>query len=138
MLVVTAALGSAVSQVPFQTAAKGYRSGVAEFAQIVVRNQAEWAALWKKHTSFESNPAPPPAIDFSKETVAAVFLGERPTGGHEVEIVRIDKNATGVSASFVEKRPPQGAIVTQSFTQPFHIVRFATQGSGSVGFRRLP
>ena len=127
-----------MSQVPFQTVAKGHRSGIRASSQVVVRNQAEWAALWKNHTSFEANAAPPPTIDFSKEIAVGVFLGEKPTGGHEVEILRIDKeDGAGVSVSFVERQPPAGSVVTQAFTQPFHIVQLSAQGSATVTFRRL-
>jgi hypothetical protein len=124
--------------ISFQTIARGDRSGIIEFSQVVVRNQADWTALWKKHASVQSNPAPLPAVDFTKEAVVAVFLGKRPTGGHEVEIVSVEQTADSLSVSYVERQPPPGSIVTQAFTQPFHIVRLSSQGSATVTFRRLP
>jgi hypothetical protein len=36
-----------------------------------------------------------------------------------------------------EKTPLPGGIVTQAITQPFHIVRVAINGTGTVGFRRI-
>jgi hypothetical protein len=132
--------GSAMfaNQVAVQTVLKGYQSGVRESVQIVARSQSEWSALWKRHTLTEPTPPPLPNIDFSKEIVVAVFLGEKPTGGHDVEITRTEQNNDALLVSFVEKQPKPGGLATQAFTQPFHIVRIATQSSVTVSFRRLP
>lgn len=129
---------TAASQVAFQTVAKGYRSGLREPAQTVVRSQSEWNALWQKHSSIETNPPPPPAIDLNKEIVIGVFLGEKPTGGYDVEIVSVERSDGTLTVSFKEKSPQPGGITTQAFTQPFHIVRIATTGSEKIVFRRLP
>src|SRR5262245_50495020 len=40
-----------MSPVDFQSVNKGYRSGVREPLQSVVRNQAEWLELWRKHAT---------------------------------------------------------------------------------------
>jgi hypothetical protein len=136
--ILMAAAADKVHSVSHHSVAKGHRSGIGSFTAIVVRSAPEWTALWKKHTSSEPNPPPPPTIDFANETVAGVFLGEQPTGGYEVEIVRIEKDAAAITLSFIEKQPPPGGIVTQALTQPFHIVRFSAQGSGTIAFRRLP
>jgi hypothetical protein len=124
------------SQVSFQTISKGDRSGVREFQQQVVRNQREWETLWQRHTATETNPPIAPVVDFNKEIVIAVFLGEKPTGGHTVEIVRIDRNNDELEILFKEVTPPPGGIVTQALTQPFHIVRIAKNGEPKVTFRR--
>jgi hypothetical protein len=50
--------------------------------------------------------------------VLGAFLGERPTGGYGVEIVRICDGRI-----VVERRsPPEDAIVTQALTAPYHMV----------------
>ena len=125
-------------QVSFDTVSKGNRSAVREPLEAVARNQADWKALWQKHVPTEPNSAALPAIDFSREIVIAVFLGEKPTGGHDIEITRMERSDDRLLVSFIERRPPPGSLVTQAFTQPFHIVKVAAQGSGTVSFRRLP
>ena len=129
--------GNGVSRVPFETIAKGYRSGVLGSLQTAARNPADWTALWKKHASTDSNFPPLPAIDFTKEIAVAVFLGEKPTGGHDIEITSVERSGDNLVVSFVERSPQPGGVVTQAFTQPFHIVRVAAQSSGTVNFRRL-
>lgn len=126
------------AQISFQTIAKGHRSGVLGPLQAVARNQGDWAALWKKHTSIESNPPPLPDSDFAKHVVVAVFAGEKPTGGHDIEITSVERVDERLLVSFAERSPSPGTIVTQAFTQPFHIAKVASQGSATVSFRRLP
>jgi hypothetical protein len=124
------------SQVSFQTISKGNRSGVRDFQQRIVRNQNEWEGLWRQHTATEANPSTPPAVDFNKEIVIAVFLGEKPTGGHTVELIQIDRNNGELEILFKEAAPPPGGIATQALTQPFHMVRVAMNGNPKVSFRR--
>jgi PrcB C-terminal len=120
----------------FQTVAKGSRSGVREPLQISIRSQAEWDALWKRHVSIETNPPPPPVIDFNKQIVIGVFLGEKPTGGYDVEIIRAEQTDGALVIHYREKNPPPGGIVIQALTQPFHIIRVARDNNLTPAFRR--
>jgi len=114
---------------------KGYLSGIREPLQKVVRNQAEWLELWRKHTS-DFNTTPPTVL-FDQEIVAAVFLGDKPTGGYDVTIVRAERSGDELVIYYLEQAPPPGGIVTQAFMQPFHIVRIPSKDVGpKVTFRR--
>jgi hypothetical protein len=117
------ACGAAVGAVPFATLGKGINSGIREPAQVVVRSQSEWVALWGRHMRTRTAPPPPPAIDFSQEMVVALFLGERPTGGYEIEVTRVERTDTGLSIRFRVKKPEPGAMLMQVLTQPFHLIK---------------
>jgi hypothetical protein len=134
-----AAQGNSISpnQVTLQTIAKGVRSGIRESLQTVARSQTEWQALWQNHASIQANQPPPPAIEFSDQIVVAVFLGDKPTGGYEISIISAEQTNGVLTVSYSEKEPRPGAITTQSFTQPFHIVRIAIPRAEKVVFRRL-
>ena len=123
-------------QVAFQTIAKGPRSGVREFQQQIARNQREWKTLWQRHSATETNTPPPPVVDFNREIVVAVFLGEKPTGGFAVEIVRVGPQNGELAIDFREINPASGAMVAQGLTQPFHIVRIDGEVGTKVTFRR--
>jgi len=122
--------------ISFQTVVKGSRSGVREPLQMVIRSQAEWDALWKRHVSIETNPPPPRAIDFNKEIVIGVFLGEKPTGGYDVEIIRAEQTDGALIIRYREKNPPPGGIVIQALTQPFHIIKAVRDDNFTATFRR--
>jgi hypothetical protein len=112
------------------TLARGSYSQVADRTERAARTQDEWQALWKLHGA--SQPAA--TVDFAKEMIAAVFLGTRPTGGYDVEIVATRREANAVVVEYVEHRPPADAIVTQALTSPFHIVKLP-RTDGPVRFR---
>lgn len=114
---------------------KGYGSGVREPQQSLIRTQAEWLELWRKHTN-DFN-ATPPTIFFDQEVVAAVFLGEKPTGGYDITIVRAERSDEELIIYYREKAPAPGSILVQVFTQPFHMVRINRQDLATkVTFRR--
>ena len=118
------------------TVVRGHRSGIRDSLQTVIRNQDEWKALWKRHSSTDTNPSPTPIIDFNCEMVVGIFLGEKNTGGYEIEIVRAERRNSSLYFYYREKSPPPSAMVTQALTQPFHLVRVAKYDNPQVIFRR--
>jgi len=118
------------------TVVRGHRSGIRDSLQTVIRNQDEWKALWKRHSSTDTNPSPALIIDFNREMVVGIFLGEKPTGGYEVEIVRAEQRDSSLYFYYREKIPSPGAMVTQALTQPFHLVKVPKYENLQVIFRR--
>jgi hypothetical protein len=118
------------------TVEKGYRSGIRGPLQAVIRNPDEWNAFWKRHSSTDTHPALPPIVDFDRELVVGIFLGEKPTGGYQVEIVRGERRDSSLYFYYREESPRPGAMVTQALTQPFHLVKVAKYQNPQVIFRR--
>ena len=105
-----------------RTIAKGAFSGYQQPAHLIVTNETQWAEVWKKHSAQEKPAKPLPKVDFDKETVLFVALGQKTTGGYSVEISRVDE-IVGKTAAFVKTLAPKpGGIQLQSLTAPFHIV----------------
>jgi len=128
--------GKVETRLSIATVGKGDRSGIRGPLQTVIRNQDEWKAFWKRHSFIDTNPALAPIIDFEREMVVGIFLGEKHTGGYEVEIVRAERSDSALYFYYREKSPPPGAIVTQALTQPFHLVKLAKYENLQVIFRR--
>jgi len=116
------ACAATAATMPFATLAKGLASGVGQPTQIVVRSQTDWAALWSRHMRTQIAPPPPPSVDFSRDMVLALFMGERPTGGYAIEVTRIERTDHGLSVHYLTSRPDPSAMQTQALTQPFHLV----------------
>ena len=114
------------------TVSQGSRSAIEEPRDVTVRTLAEWQALWKQHGGNEAAPA----IDFTKEMIAAVFLGTRSTGGYAVDIRATRREGAALVIEYAEQAPGRDAIVTQALTSPFHIVRLP-RSAGEVRFRRV-
>ena len=64
--------GGNPQQVSFSVLRRGADSMLFPKQHQVARNQSEWASLWQKHRRTGGTP---PAIDFSRDMVVAVFLG---------------------------------------------------------------
>jgi len=96
---------------------KGFYSTHQKEAQLVIREEKEWKELWSK-VGFTRIA---PLVDFSQYMVVAVFMGEKPTGGYQIEIINIEEKMDHLLVYYKEVTPPKGAIVTQAFTQPYHL-----------------
>jgi hypothetical protein len=114
------------------TVSQGSRSAIDELKEATARTPAEWQALWKQHGGNEAAPA----VDFTKEMIAAVFLGTRSTGGYTVDIRATRREGPALVIEYAEQAPGRDDIVTQALTSPFHIVRLP-QYAGDVRFRRV-
>jgi hypothetical protein len=116
------ACAAVAAAVPFSTLAKGLASGVGQPTQVVVRDPNDWAALWSRHMRTQIAPPPPPTVDFSRDMVVALFMGERSTGGYAIEVTRIERIDSSLSVHYRITRPDPGAMQAQALTQPFHLV----------------
>jgi len=117
----------------FTNIAKGDASGQQTAKQVTVRTAAEWAALWKDHAPTEKMPA----VDFAKDMVVGIFLGSKPSAGHEVEIVAVRTEQKDLIVEYVQKQPGRGTMAAQLLTEPFHLVA-VPKHAGTVRFMHVP
>ena len=100
---------------------EGQHSGIKESTAVAVKDAQQWRELWSRHDS--ANPAP--EVDFSKETVVVVVLGERQSAGSRVEIVvqkdPIDSNRLNVF--YREVASARKSFSAQVQCHPFAIVK---------------
>jgi uncharacterized membrane protein len=122
------------------TIARGDSSGIVGSRRAVVRDAADWLALWVDHAGPET---PVPEVDFGSRMVAAVFAGERPTPGYEIEITGTGRAGRALVLAVTERSPAAGTVAAQMLVSPFHIVtlprydgdvRFA-DGTDAAGIR---
>ena len=64
-----------------------------------------------------------PIVDFKKETVVAVFMGARNTGGYRVSITTVKKQKKKLVIRVLEEEPGAKDMVTTVLTQPYCIVK---------------
>jgi len=111
------------SDIAFETIAQGSNSGHKEAAQYAITDQAEWETLWATVYTTQEPVPPVPDIHFEEQTVLAVFQGEHSTGGYAIRITNIKEGNGVLEVSVDEQSPGPGDIVTQAFTQPYHVVK---------------
>lgn len=103
--------------------AEGTRSAITEPLQRVLRDAGALRALWDAHAAYLIPPPAPPAIDFSTNTIAAVFAGDQPTGGHALTVSGLRRSPNGWVLSVSLLKPGPGCPATQAITQPWLMVR---------------
>lgn len=101
------------------TIAQGDGSAVATARRTIVRDAAEWRALWAAHAGPDS---PVPAVDFASRMVAAAFAGERPNPGYTIEITDARRAGPVLTLAVDERGPTGGVISAQVIVAPFHMV----------------
>jgi len=133
--------------VSIETIAKGDGSRLVEPRRFVVRDPQAFAAVWAAHAGPDT-PVPP--VDFRTRMVVAVFAGQRPTPGFEVDITGTRRDGAALVVIVDEKGPPPSVVSAQILVSPFHVVtlprengeiRFNTAdpiGHGTIVFKPSP
>ena len=118
----------------FETLVQGASSQITTKEEAVIENQDVWLGFWEKHKTgdfpspkgaFAPSSGSLPEVDFTKELVIAVFLGEQPTGGYAlgIEEITLRQREAEVEVTVDVTRPNPRDLVTQVLTQPFHIIK---------------
>jgi hypothetical protein len=115
-----------------KTIERGQTSWIDSPRQAVARTVEEWTRLYRAH-----NPdKPPPAVDFSKDMVLAVFLGSRSTAGYGVDIIGMKDVNGALVVQYRQTQPPPGAITAQVITTPYQMVAVPAR-AGDVLFEKV-
>lgn len=65
-----------------------------------------------------------PKVDFTKNMVVAVFMGQLSSGGNRVEIEKIEETGDAVQVYVREIQPGGGDMTSMAITNPFIFVEF--------------
>jgi hypothetical protein len=111
--------------VEFQTLAKNVMSGHAEKMNYVITSKEEWEALWDKISSIYLPRPAAPEVDFSGESVIAVFQGSQPSSGYSTTVTRLVKSGKKLKVLVREVLPADDCPVLLVITRPYEIIRTA-------------
>lgn len=112
-------------------------SGVDSAVRTVIRTSGEWSALWatlSRNGPFDPNPPAVPAVDFSREMVVFVALGTRSSGGHTIDIVRVERLGDIIEVEVKSTSPGPNCMTTAALTQPTHAM-VVPRTSDAVAFK---
>lgn len=103
----------------------------------LLTNEAQLLALWSRAHSSQLTVPPLPRVDFQRETVVALFVGTRSTGGYSVDVSSVTEENGELYLDVVFGSPGAGAITTQALTSPWVMVR-VQRGGYQVAWLRDP
>ena len=113
---------------PWRVISQGANSRIEEATQEVFQSEDAWRDWWRRHNAvFEyvngkTVEPDPPEVDFSKETVLAVTIGMRSTGGHAVAFTGVDYEGDTLVATLRYTSPGPDDMVTMALTAPYAII----------------
>jgi hypothetical protein len=102
----------------------------------LVKDQNTLRSLWNRAHGAQLQVPPVPEVNFSRETVVALFRGTKPTGGYGIEVESVTLRANELLVDVRLPDPAEGAITTQALTSPWVMIRVLRGGIGVAWVRQ--
>jgi hypothetical protein len=120
---------------------RGVQCGVSEPRFAVFRHADKWQTFWEKGMApYSKRLAQVPSVDFQKDMVIGVFMGEMPEPFYEIEIrsIRQENRPAGevLVVRYREIKKMMGVFVPPFTVQPFHLKRVPLF-DGEVVFQKV-
>jgi len=121
---------------------RGVQCGVIDSRFAIFRHADKWTSFWEKAmASFSKRLEKVPPVDFDKDMVVGVFMGEMPYPFYEIEIrsIREENRPEGGKALVIryrEIKKMMGVFVPPFVVQPFHLKKVPAY-SGEVVFLKV-
>ena len=113
----------------------GAQSSMKDQAVLLISNKEKFDELWK--IAFANNIGPQkPNIDFSKNSVVALFLGEVRSSGYSIELLSI-RSSTGGEFEIAARntKPGRGCVTASVMEYPFFLALTDKPISGKPNLR---
>lgn len=105
-------------------------SGILEPLQVVIHDRKAWEELWKR--IYPHNPPPTPQVDFSRDMLIVVAMGEQNTGGFGIIVDSVHERDDKLHVLVKSFSPGKNCGTSQSLTQPVDIVRVLKSGQAVI------
>lgn len=125
LLIATTALGWTQRGINDGIVWRSYRQGttsrITQPQNFVIQNQGAFDNYWQQSTG---DARAPRDVDFNKELLIAVHLGNRSSGGYRVIIQSVTRVKPGeIKVAYIENEPAPGSFNSAAITSPFEVVR---------------
>lgn len=101
---------------------KGTYGGIPDKVFTIIRDQNTWDRLWSRFTLHRPYKILTPKVDFSKNMVVVLIMGEQPDSGYRIGIGSVKKEGDSTVITYYQAQPadaPGQPPVIPS--QPYHI-----------------
>ena len=109
--------------IPFQILVQDTYGGYASSKFMVIENNNSLIEVFNLLNKSRSPDLEIPVINFEKESVIALFLGEKNSGGYAITIEQVLDKSNKVYVVYKVVSPGVGDMVTSVMTQPFSIIK---------------
>gem|GEM_PF-1717967 len=115
-------LPTPTNTVNWRTFRTGTTSRISGQTMFVLHTENDFVSYWSRSTG-QSGETAPRGVDWNKEKLVAIHLGNRPSSGFKVFVRSIDRGPSLAVIRAVEQTPIPGQYVAQVVSSPFVIVR---------------
>jgi hypothetical protein len=106
----------------FEVVFKSQIGGKKEKSNLIIKNYEEFNALITDLNVEEESFGKLLAIDLEKHDLVACFLGEKTTGGYDIDVADVIFTETTAQIILKDFGPEKNQLVTDAFTSPYLFV----------------
>ena len=110
-------------EIAFEIIAQDDFGGMTESKFITIKDKNSLNEIYNLISKGRMPKLEIPAIDFKKEIVIALFLGEKTSGGHSITVKQIENINDKVIVTYKIDSPKKGEMVTTVMTHPYCIIK---------------
>ncbi|HEY3251351.1 MAG TPA: protease complex subunit PrcB family protein [Ignavibacteria bacterium] len=107
----------------FDSIAHGSYSSIEDKRQVVLRTENEYQKIWDEFYKDLDQMPRIPDVDLKKNTVIAVFMGTKPTGGYDIEIDKVMSVGGKIQVDVIEISPGAKCVTTDAITRPYEFIK---------------
>lgn len=101
----------------------GNNGGFKEKSNQIISDQKEFSKIWDQAFVNYMNKESAPEVDFTKNIVLLIALGEKTSGGHTIKVNSIVESNENTIVNILETCPGKGCMTTESITYSYQIVQ---------------
>lgn len=102
---------------------EGNYSAISDKRELIINSEKDYQALMNDvYKNLDQLPKIP-VVDFKKNSIVAVFIGSRNTGGYGVKIDSITELSGNLEVNVTETTPGKNCMVTDAITAPFVLLK---------------
>jgi PrcB C-terminal len=109
--------------IAFELLAQDFYGGMTDSKFIVIKDIKALNLVYNLINEGKTPELKTPSINFEQETVLALFLGEKNSGGYSINVEQIMNVIDKVNVVYKITSPKAGEMVTTVMTQPYCIVK---------------
>lgn len=109
--------------ITFETIVQDFYGGMSNSKFVVINDLKSLDEIYILINKNRYSKLEVPEVNFEKEMIIALFLGERTSGGFSISVERILNNNNNVMVFYKIVTPKQDDMLASVMTQPFCIIK---------------
>ena len=101
----------------------GDNGGFKTKTNLVISTQKEFLKIWGQAFVNYMNKETAPEVDFEKNIILLVALGEKTSGGHTIKVNSVTESKDNTVVKVLEISPGKGCMTAEVITYPYQIVQ---------------